>query len=149
MSSMSSPYTGKREWLPSERMKWMASFRGRLPSSSTTFFRWVITSSACLSPSSKMLVIISASLASSTPCSWPSLTMDMMSSSVTLPSLVKRSMPAIFKNTKLTPVIRAVRGEQITARMSMGPDTALAQVSGSRSAHRLGITMPRDVRMMM
>ncbi len=84
--SMSSLYTGNRELFPS-----LSCIR---PSMAATCFRCVMISFASLSSNAKILCIISASLACSTPCSWPSFTMEMISSSVTSSKLSFGSRPA-------------------------------------------------------
>ena len=91
-------------------MKFTASFKVMEPSRATRFFRCVMMSPASLSSSSKILVIISASLASKTPCSWPSLTMDMMSSSVTFSLSDIISIPISFKNRNATALMSQVNG---------------------------------------
>ena len=49
------------------KTKWAASLKDMEPSRATMFLRWVMISPASLSSNSKILVIISASLDSSTP----------------------------------------------------------------------------------
>ena len=71
---------------------------------------WVMMSPASLSSNSKMLVIISASLASSTPCSWPSLTIDMISSSVTLSLSLVISTRKAQRITRESPVTTIING---------------------------------------
>ena len=143
ISSMSSPYTGYRVFTPSFRMKSTASLRLMLPSRAVMLVRCVMISAASLSPSSKILVIISVSSASRTPCSWPSLTIDMISSSVTLPSSSARSTPKGLSTREEINVIRRVRGRNTPAKKSTTGSIWYPHFSGSLAARRFGMMMPK------
>ena len=80
--STSFSYTGNLDF-PDSIIKSIASINDVFPSSPTIFFRCVMMSFTSLSSNSKILCIISASDARIVPCSWPSLTIDRISSSVT------------------------------------------------------------------
>ena len=120
----------------------MASFNGVSPSMATIVFLCVIISFASLSPNSKILVIISASLAKSTPCSCPSFTIEIISSSVTSPASSFSFIPKILRNipavTETSPVIGAkthVRKEAVSINV-------YAHFSGYFAATLFGIKIP-------
>ena len=120
ISSMSSPYTGYLELPASLTTYCSASLKVMSPSRAFTAVRWVMMSPACLLSSSKMLVIISASLASRTPFSCPSFTMSMISSSVTSSSWRLSSTPKHFNTAQESPAASQAKGlrRMLTARTS-------------------------------
>ena len=76
--------------------------------------RFVIISLASLSPYSKILAIISASSASKTPSSWPSFTIEMISSSVTSALTAGFLMPNIHKIPFASKLVKSVIGFKTT-----------------------------------
>ena len=86
--------------------------------STTMLVRWVMISQASLSPSWKILVIISVSPASRTPCSWPSFTMDIISSSVTFSSSAVISTPKALSTSHAIALISLVSGSRRAATNS-------------------------------
>ena len=142
ISSISSPYTGYLELLPSLNIKSTTVLRVSSPSTYTIPFLCIITSEDVLSLSSKILVIILALLDSSIPCSCPSLTILIISSSVTFSALASMSME---KNLSMIFAIRfiiKIRGAmQIIKRLTVFTNMS-AYFAGFLIARRFGIIIP-------
>ncbi len=140
--SMSSRYTGNLELLP-PRTNSRTSHSCMLPSTAATFLRWVIISLASLSSNSKILWIISASLACSTPCSCPSLTMEIISSSVTSSKLALGSTPTIRTTRLETASAKKVYGFTAHAITRTMPATANSHFSDFLAAIFCGAIIPK------
>ena len=97
--------------LPVVSMKSIASCKVSLLSINTTLFLCVITSLACLSLSSKIFVIISASEPSKIPCSCPSFNILTISSSLTVSACAFISTPKSFNIIYETPSITHIIGD--------------------------------------
>ena len=142
MSSISSPYTGYLELLPSLNIKSTTVLRVSSPSTYTIPFLCIITSDELLSLSSKILVIILALLDSSIPCSCPSLTMLIISSSVTFSELtsmsIEKSLSIIFAIRLITKVsgnMQIIKSPTIFTKLS-------AYFAASLTARRFGTIIP-------
>ena len=119
-------------------MKRMASSMGISESTATILVLCVMMSRVCFSSNSMMLEIISASSASSTPCSWDSLTMEMISSSVTI-SAASESIPTIFRRIWHPPSRHLLIGARSTVTAFISPKSLKKYFSARRLPSRSGI----------
>ena len=125
-------------------MKLIASSRFMVPSIPHISLRWVIISRTSLSENSKILVIMLASESWITPCSWPSETMDLISSSVTSVSSSKSLMPNRYMIPCTVSSISLVKGLRPAISTLIKGLRILAHPLGCLLASFLGRSTPID-----